>query len=259
MARSAAPLTERARASHLHKTVGQSLLDERQNVSRRGQGFDWAIRRGTGLAASLPRATRSPRRDRTVRAAPSRNATRPRRPGDRGNRYYRPTTFARGKQEIRVIDSNALGIRGPRFRIRLTSLAGTQRPLVAWERSSVDSANGAQIMFDSSISSANASGCDVGPHLWRLAPTAFEGQGPKRFFGAPRTLPADVRRGQLDRRQLHDARQLLFHNLCAARSTLAALAKPPVLRRRNAPAPQLAISDAADFTTRSRLPPGAVD
>jgi 2-oxoglutarate dehydrogenase E1 component len=88
---------------------------------------------------------------------------------------------------------------------------------------------------------------DVGS---RHAPAAWvRGAGAGTFLGPAGTLPADVRRGQLDRGQLHDARQLLPHPAPAAaprfRKPLVLMTPKSLLRHR------LAVSDAADFTTGS--------
>src|SRR6202044_4206837 len=50
--------------------------------------------------------------------------------------------------------------------------------------------------------------------------------GAGAFFGPPRTLPADVRRGQYAGRQLHDAGELFSHPAPSAQPRLPQAADP---------------------------------
>ena len=114
-------------------------------------------------------------------------------------------------------------------------------------RSSATSPTARRSCSTSSSTRASRSGCAC--RASSAAAARLRGPGAGAFLGPAGTLPADVRRRQLDRRQLHDAGQLLPHPAPPDAPQLPQAADPDDAEI--AAAPPAVRLEADDFTNGS--------
>ncbi len=190
-----------------HKTV-QRMLDAKRAMIETGDGIDWAtgeaLAFGTLLAEGYPvrlsgqdstRGTFSQRHSGIIDQTTE-------------ERYLPLNHIEPGQAAYEVVNSmlSEYAVLGYEYGYSLAE----PNALVLWEAQFGDFVNGAQIMIDQFISSGEAKWLRMSG-LVLLLPARLRGPGPRALLGPPRALPADVRLGQLDRRQLHDPGQLLPH------------------------------------------------
>ncbi len=200
-------LTRLPESYHPHKTV-QRMLEAKRQMIETGDGIDWATAEalafGTLLTEGYPvrlsgqdsaRGTFSNRHSAIIDQ-------------ETEERFLPLNSIETGAGQLRGGQLDALRIRGARLRIRLLAgraerahpLGGAVRRL---RQRRPDHDRPVHLLRRGEVAA------HVGP---RDAPAArLRGPGSGAFLRPAGAVPADVRRRQLDRRQLHDAGQLLPH------------------------------------------------
>ena len=202
-----AALTRLPESFHPHKTV-QRMLDAKRAMIETGEGIDWATAEalafGTLLIEGFP--VRLSGQDSTRGTFSQRHS------GiidqETEERYLPLNHIEPGQASFEVVELDALGVRGARLRVRLQprraeragALGGAVRRL---RQRRPDHDRPVHLVGRGEVAA------DVGPR--HAAAARLRGPGARAFVGAARALPADVRRRQLDRGELHDAGQLLPH------------------------------------------------
>ncbi len=191
----------------LHKTV-EKMLDTKAEMFTTGKGFDWATAEALAFGSLLTEGypVRLSGQDSISGTFSQRHSALIDQTND--DRYISLNHIRPGQARFEVIDSmlSEYAVLGFEYGYSLAE----PNALVLWEAQFGDFANGAQIMFDQFISSGESQmAAHVGPGL--PAAAWLRGPGAGTLLGPAGTLPADVRAGQLDRRQLHDPGELLPH------------------------------------------------
>ncbi len=215
-------LTEVPKTFHLHKTI-QRLLDNRRKAVDTGQNIDWAMGESLALATLLDEGFR-------VRLSGQ--------DSERGTFSQRHSVLIDQDTEARFIPLNHVRDEQGRFEVINSMLSeeavlgfeygySVAEPdaLVLWEAQFGDFANGAQVVFDQFISSAERKWLRLSG-LVCLLPHGYEGQGPEHSSATARALPAALRRGQHAGRQLLHAGQLLPRPASAAEARHPQAADP---------------------------------
>ncbi|KAF0121592.1 MAG: 2-oxoglutarate dehydrogenase E1 component [Xanthobacteraceae bacterium] len=182
-----------------HRTI-QRFMDNRRKVIDTGEGLDWATAEALAFGTLCDEGYR-------VRLSGQ--------DCERGTFSQRHSVLIDQETEARYTPLNNIKDDQGRYEVINSMLSeeavlgyeygyslAEPNALTMWEGQFGDFANGAQVVFDQFISSAE--------RKWlRLS-------GLGALLRPPRALPADVRRGQHAGRQLHDAGQLLPHPAPAA-------------------------------------------
>ncbi len=168
-------LTEVPKTFHLHKTI-QRLLDNRRKAVDTGQNIDWAMGESLALATLLDEGFR-------VRLSGQ--------DSERGTFSQRHSVLIDQDTEARFIPLNHVRDEQGRFEVINSMLSeeavlgfeygySVAEPdaLVLWEAQFGDFANGAQVVFDQFISSAERKWLRLSG-LVCLLPHGYEGQGPE--------------------------------------------------------------------------------
>ncbi|MDO5659131.1 MAG: 2-oxoglutarate dehydrogenase E1 component [Paracoccus sp. (in: a-proteobacteria)] len=238
-------LTHAPEGHNLHKTVGR-LLEAKRKMFETGEGFDWATAEALAYGSLLleGKAVRLSGQDSTRGTFSQRHSAFVDQKTE--DRYYPLNNIREGQARYEVIDSmlSEYAVLGFEYGYSLAE----PNTLTLWEAQFGDFANGAQIMFDQFISSAERKWLRMSG-LVMLLPHGFEGQGPEhssarleRFLQmcaednwivANCTTPANY--FHILRRQMHRS----------FRKPLVLMTPKSLLRH------PMAVSTAADFTTGS--------
>jgi 2-oxoglutarate dehydrogenase E1 component len=245
MAEIGAALTRTPENFPIHRTVAR-LLEQKAEMFRTGQGFDWATAEALAFGSLLTEnyPVRLSGQDSTRGTFSQRHAALVNQETE--ERYYPLNHIREGQANFEVIDSmlSEYAVLGFEYGYSLAE----PNALTLWEAQFGDFANGAQIMFDQFISSGERKWLRMSG-LVMLLPHGYEGQGPEhssarleRFLQmsaednwivANCTTPANY--FHILRRQLHRS----------YRKPLVLMTPKSLLRHK------LATSNAEEFTTGS--------
>ena len=171
------------------------------------------------------------------------------------DRFVPLSNLRDGQAAFEVIDSplSEAGVLGFDYGYTLAD----PNALVCWEAQFGDFVNGAQVIIDQFICSAESKWLRMSG-LVMLLPHGYEGQGPEHSSAPPRALPAAVRRGQLQVCNLTTPANY-FHALRRQmrrpfRKPLIVMTPKSLLRHKQAVS---ALADMAQDTTFHRVLPEA--
>ena len=191
----------------MHKTVGR-LIEAKKKMFDSGEGFDWATGEALAFGSLLTEGfpVRLAGQDSTRGTFSQRHSGYVNQETE--ERYYPLNQIRAGQAQYEVIDSmlSEYAVLGFEYGYSMAE----PNALTLWEAQFGDFANGAQIMFDQFISSGESKWLRMSG-LTVAAAARVRRARARALLCPPGTLLADVRSGQLDRRQLHDAGQLLPH------------------------------------------------
>jgi 2-oxoglutarate dehydrogenase E1 component len=231
---------------NVHKTVAR-LEETKKAMFDTGEGFDWATAEALAFGSLLTEGypVRLAGQDSTRGTFSQRHSAFI--DQETEDRHYPLNAIREGQARYEVIDSMlseyaVLGFEygySPGRAQRAGAVGGAVRRLRQWR---ADHVRPVHLVGRTQVAA------DVGPR--DAAAARLRGPGAGTFLGPARTLPADVRRGQLDRGQLHDAGQLLPHPAPAVaphfRKPLVLMTPKSLLRHK------LAISDASPISPPAR-------
>ena len=160
---------------HLHRTIGR-LLGRKKEMFETGQGFDWATAEAMAFGSLLLEGfpVRLSGQD-SVRGTFSQRHSAFIDQEDE-TRYFPLNNIREGQAQFEAVDSmlSENAVLGFEYGYSLSS----PNRLILWEAQFGDFANGAQVMFDQFISSAEAKWLRMSG-LVVLLPHGYEGQGPE--------------------------------------------------------------------------------
>ena len=221
-ARSAAAHRRCPTGFNVHKTI-QRFLDNRRKTIETGEGIDWAMAEHWPSARCSTKASRSACRARIASAAPSRSATRCSIDQETEQRYTPLKHVCRRPGALRGHQLDAVGGGGARLRVRLLARRAERADAVGGAVRRLRQRRAGRLRPVHLVGRAQVA-AHVGPRL--PAAARLRGPGSGAFLGAPRALPAAVRRRQHAGRQLHDAGELLPHPAPPAAARVPQAADP---------------------------------
>ncbi len=237
---------------NLHKTVGR-LLETKAEMFKSGKGFDWATAEALAFGSLLTEGypVRLAGQDSTRGTFSQRHSALVEQ--DTEDRYYPLNHVREGQARYEVIDSMlseyaVLGFEygySPRRTQRAHDVGGAVRRFRQWRADHVRPVH----LFGRTQMAAHVGPCHA-------AAPRLRGAGAGAFLGPARAVLADVRRGQLDRGQLHHAGQLLPHPAPPDAPQLPQAAGADDAQI--AAAPQAGNLGCRGFHHRLQLPPGAL-